>query len=200
MTDRELEMRVQQAFDAATPDIFDSVMAECSAPRGKVVALTKSRKKKSGFAKRLLSIAAVMALLVCAAAGGAYVSGQENAVASVVTLDVNPSVELRLNARDKVVDAAAPEIFDSVMAECSAPRLFACNITAHLGWIVGTAVGAMIGAVLLQTITFTLGALGVSQFWQQAVAGALLVIAIAFDRLVAHRSTHRATRLVEVPV
>lgn len=107
MTDRELEMRVQQAFDAAAPDIFDSVMAECSAPRGKVVALTKSRKKKSGFAKRLLLIAAVMALLICAAAGGAYVSGQENAVASVVTLDVNPSVELRLNARDKVVDAAA---------------------------------------------------------------------------------------------
>ena len=107
MTDRELEMRVQQAFDAAAPDIFDSVMAECSAPRGKVVALTKSRKKKSGFAKRLLSIAAVMVLLICAAAGGAYVNGQENAVASVVTLDVNPSVELRLNARDKVVDAAA---------------------------------------------------------------------------------------------
>lgn len=107
MTDRELEMRVQQAFDAAAPDIFDSVMAECSAPRGKVVALTKSRKKKSGFAKRLLSIAAVMALLICAAAGGAYVNGQENAVASVVTLDVNPSVELRLNARDKVVDATA---------------------------------------------------------------------------------------------
>ena len=107
MTDRELEMRVQQAFDAAAPEIFDSVMAECSAPRGKVVALTKSRKKKSGFAKRLLSIAAVMALLICAAAGGAYVSGQENAVASVVTLDVNPSVELRLNARDKVVDAVA---------------------------------------------------------------------------------------------
>lgn len=79
MTDRELEMRVQQAFDAAAPDIFDSVMAECSAPRGKVVALTKSRKKKSGFAKRLLSIAAVMALLICAAAGGAYVNGQENA-------------------------------------------------------------------------------------------------------------------------
>lgn len=65
---------------------------------------------------------------------------------------------------------------------------------------VGTAVGALIGAVLLQTITFTLGALGVSQFWQQAVAGALLVVAIAFDRLIAVRSTHRANRLVEVPV
>lgn len=65
---------------------------------------------------------------------------------------------------------------------------------------VGTAVGALIGAVLLQTITFTLGALGVSQFWQQAVAGALLVAAIAFDRIVALRSTHKVQRLVEVPV
>jgi rhamnose transport system permease protein len=65
---------------------------------------------------------------------------------------------------------------------------------------VGTPAGALIGAVLLQTIAFALGALGVSQFWQQAVAGALLVAAIAFDRIVAMRSTHRATRLVEVPV
>jgi len=65
---------------------------------------------------------------------------------------------------------------------------------------VGTAVGALIGAVLLQTITFTLGALGVSQFWQQAVAGGLLVGAIAFDRLVSLRSTYRVQRLVEVPV
>ncbi len=65
---------------------------------------------------------------------------------------------------------------------------------------VGTPAGALIGAVLLQTIAFALGALGVSQFWQQAVAGALLVAAIAFDRIVAMRSTHRAMRLVEVPV
>ena len=63
---------------------------------------------------------------------------------------------------------------------------------------VGTAVGALIGAVLLQTITFALGALGVSQFWQQAVAGALLVLAITFDRIVAVRGAKRATRPVEV--
>jgi rhamnose transport system permease protein len=63
---------------------------------------------------------------------------------------------------------------------------------------VGTAVGALIGAVLLQTITFALGALGVSQFWQQAVAGALLVLAITFDRVVAVRSARRVVRQVEV--
>ena len=63
---------------------------------------------------------------------------------------------------------------------------------------VGTAIGALIGAVLLQTITFALGALGVSQFWQQAVAGALLVLAITFDRVVAVRSARRVVRPVEV--
>ena len=34
MTDRELEMRVQQAFDAAAADIFETVLADRSAPRG----------------------------------------------------------------------------------------------------------------------------------------------------------------------
>lgn len=65
---------------------------------------------------------------------------------------------------------------------------------------VGSAMGALIGAVLLQTITFVLGAFGVSQFWQQAVAGALLVLAIAFDRVVALRSRQRINRLAEAPV
>lgn len=62
----------------------------------------------------------------------------------------------------------------------------------------GTAIGALIGAVLLQTIAFALGAVGVSQFWQQAVTGALLVGAITFDRVVAMRSSRRPSRPAEV--
>ena len=62
----------------------------------------------------------------------------------------------------------------------------------------GTAIGALIGAVLLQTIAFALGAVGVSQFWQQAVTGALLVGAITFDRVVAMRSSRRLSRPAEV--
>lgn len=33
-------------------------------------------------------------------------------------------------------------------AVCYPPRLFACNITAHMGWIVGTAVGAFSGELV----------------------------------------------------
>lgn len=51
----------------------------------------------------------------------------------------------------------------------------------------GSVYGAFFGAILLQTITLSIGALGVSQFWQQAVNGALIISAIALDRLVASR-------------
>lgn len=52
---------------------------------------------------------------------------------------------------------------------------------------VGTPYGALIGALLLQSITLALGALGVSQFWQQAVNGTLLILAISLDRYLSLR-------------
>jgi rhamnose transport system permease protein len=51
----------------------------------------------------------------------------------------------------------------------------------------GTVLGAALGALLLNTIHSALVVVNVSSFWSQAVAGALLVAAIAFDRLIALR-------------
>ncbi len=46
----------------------------------------------------------------------------------------------------------------------------------------GTVVGAALGALLLNTINQALVASRISAFWNQAIAGALLLAAIAFDR------------------
>jgi rhamnose transport system permease protein len=51
----------------------------------------------------------------------------------------------------------------------------------------GTVYGAALGALLLGTITSSLIVLRVAAFWQQAAIGALLLVAIALDRLVAIR-------------
>ena len=51
----------------------------------------------------------------------------------------------------------------------------------------GTVLGAALGALLLNTINSALVVVNVSSFWSQAVAGGLLVAAIAFDRLIALR-------------
>lgn len=46
----------------------------------------------------------------------------------------------------------------------------------------GSAVGAALGALLLNTITSALYVLGISPFWDQAIAGLLLLLAISLDR------------------
>jgi rhamnose transport system permease protein len=51
----------------------------------------------------------------------------------------------------------------------------------------GSVYGAALGALLLGTITSSLIVLRVEAFWQQAAIGVLLLLAIAFDRLVGLR-------------
>jgi rhamnose transport system permease protein len=51
----------------------------------------------------------------------------------------------------------------------------------------GSVYGAALGALLLGTITSSLIVLRVEAFWQQAAIGALLLLAIAFDRLIGLR-------------
>ncbi|MEN3358038.1 MAG: rhamnose transport system permease protein [Mycobacteriales bacterium] len=57
----------------------------------------------------------------------------------------------------------------------------------------GTVLGAALGALLLNTISQALVAARISAFWNQAITGALLLAAIAFDRFVALR-VNRALR------
>ncbi|MDX6298252.1 MAG: rhamnose transport system permease protein [Nocardioidaceae bacterium] len=55
----------------------------------------------------------------------------------------------------------------------------------------GTVVGAALGALLLNTISQALVASKISAFWNQAIAGALLLAAIGFDRWLTVRLTKR---------
>jgi rhamnose transport system permease protein len=60
----------------------------------------------------------------------------------------------------------------------------------------GGVIGAGLGAILLQVINQSLVAVNISSFWDQAVAGALLLAAIAFDRFIGVRA-NRALRARE---
>ncbi len=51
----------------------------------------------------------------------------------------------------------------------------------------GSAIGAAIGALLLSTINSALNVLGISPFWDQAIAGFLLLLAITLDRAISVR-------------
>lgn len=58
----------------------------------------------------------------------------------------------------------------------------------------GTVYGAALGALLLSTIGSALVILKINPFWEQAIDGALLLAAIALDRLLALRLAHLLQR------
>lgn len=53
---------------------------------------------------------------------------------------------------------------------------------ANLAGGVGTAFGAVVGALLIEVIRNSLILLGISTFWQGAFVGSFIVVAVAFDR------------------
>lgn len=104
MEDRELDRQVKQAFDGLTPDIFDSVLADCRRQSGKVVSMKPRRKG------RLLRTAAGIAAALLLMVGGVSAVGLwrlENTAVASVSLDVNPSVEIKVNEKEKVVSVTA---------------------------------------------------------------------------------------------
>ena len=97
MTDQELERRLRQALDAAAPDDLDGVLSRC-APRAEAVVPFRPRRKSHARAL----IAASLTLVLVGGTGGVFYQ-RANAVASVVSLDVNPSIELKVNQKEKVL-------------------------------------------------------------------------------------------------
>ena len=101
MTEQELNRRLKQALDAAAPDDLDGVLSRCAPREETVVPL---RPKRRSHTRAL--IAACLTLVLVGGAGGVFYQ-RANAVASVVSLDVNPSIELRVNKAERVITAEA---------------------------------------------------------------------------------------------
>ncbi|MBI2255936.1 MAG: ABC transporter permease [Proteobacteria bacterium] len=54
---------------------------------------------------------------------------------------------------------------------------------ADLAGGVGTALGALVGAALIEVIRNSLGLLGINAFWQGAFIGGAIILAVLFDRI-----------------
>ena len=105
MTEHEVEARLRTALDHAAPDDLEGVLARCAPRSGNSPAplpLETVRRKK---ARRWLPAAAAACLVLALAGGGGSWYVVNNTVASVVSLDVNPSVTLNVNAKEKVLSA-----------------------------------------------------------------------------------------------
>ncbi|MBQ8803831.1 MAG: PepSY domain-containing protein [Tyzzerella sp.] len=102
MTDRELELRFKKAVEACTPDVLDKVMAECDNYQDKVIPF----ERKQNYFRKFTAIAAACVVIAGAGIFG-FLNLSASRVASIVSLEVNPSIELKINKDEEVLEANA---------------------------------------------------------------------------------------------
>ena len=103
MTDQELERRLADAVTRAAPDDVAGVLSRCGTQTGNVIPIAQTAPRRT---RRWAPLAIAACLVLAAAGGGAgYLHHLNSAVASIVCLDVNPSVELTVNRNETVLSA-----------------------------------------------------------------------------------------------
>lgn len=104
MKQDRIEERFKEAVERAVPDVKDSLMKSITERKSKIMTMEKKRT----VPKRWISVLVAAALVLVLGGAGLGVNYQINyRVDSVVGLDVNPSIVLELNQREKVVQARA---------------------------------------------------------------------------------------------
>lgn len=100
MNKRELENKIASSYQNIAPDILDSVLQDCDEQKGRIIYMKE--KKKTSLLRTVAGVAAAFALLFGGILGLNAYNGSQ-AVASTVLLDVNPSIEIRVNRQEKVL-------------------------------------------------------------------------------------------------
>ena len=98
MTNEKMEQRLAAALEKTAPDDVNGVLSRCEARKGTVISMTTKKTANRKWATLVAACLAVM--LLC---GGGVFYQRAHAVASVVSLDVNPSIELKVSRNEKVL-------------------------------------------------------------------------------------------------
>ncbi len=105
MTREKWERRLARAVEKTAPDDLDGILSRCETQKGTGSPMNTNARKNPARPWRAM-IAACLALFLLAGGGGVFYQ-QAMAVSSVVSLDVNPSIELRVNRGEKVLSCTA---------------------------------------------------------------------------------------------
>ena len=98
MTNEKMEQRLASAVEKTAPNDVNGVLSRCDERKGTVIPMTTKKTTK----KRWTTLAAACLALVLLGGGGVFYQ-RAHAVASVVSLDVNPSIELKVSKNEKVL-------------------------------------------------------------------------------------------------
>lgn len=150
MNQFDIEWELCEALDHAVPDVKDEILRRCAEEHfseDRIVPMDlDSRPKKKRIHWQSYTAVAAIVLLVINIGVGLVRDRAQNRVETIISLDVNPSIELSVNAQDRVVAVTAINADANIV-------LSGMNLT---GSTTNVAVNAILGSMYKQ------GYLGVS--------------------------------------
>ncbi len=100
--DKNIENMLRSAVSHAAPDARDAILSACDHEKGKVIYMEKKRSSPlRGFA----AVAAVLVLIIAGVFAVKNLGAPSDTLAAVVSLDVNPSIELNVDKDEKIISA-----------------------------------------------------------------------------------------------
>lgn len=103
MKNREVQKKLSDAIEKTAPNDINAVLSRISDEKGTVLEVMKTKNNTRKYLKG--AVAACLALAIMGG-GGAYYT-RACTVSTVVSLDVNPSIELKVNSLEKVISCSA---------------------------------------------------------------------------------------------
>lgn len=97
--------KIRQAYANAVPDICAAILSDCKQEKGQVTMMEETKRKKKTV-KYLLAAAACL-ILVSGGGLGFNTYRLNHRVVSNVSLEVNPSVQILVNEKERVLDVRA---------------------------------------------------------------------------------------------
>lgn len=122
---KELEQKIRRAVEHTAPDQLDSILSSCDRmknvagawpdpedaagrKKGAIIHMSDSKSNKTRRGTGLAAIAAVAAIFVlCFGIYSFFLRGEPAQASSVITMDVNPSLSLHVDAEERIVSVEA---------------------------------------------------------------------------------------------
>lgn len=100
MKKNEINKAMIEAFDSQVPDEFDKILSKCKKTKKERKTIVKEKNKKFNW---WLPLATAMLILIVLTGGIYHNYSLNNTVDSIIDIDVNPSIELQVNKKEKII-------------------------------------------------------------------------------------------------
>ena len=99
----ETEQKIRTAMEHATPDVLEEILSSCNTQKGDQIIMMNTKKKN--IIAAWAAVAACL-LLICTSVFGINTWRIGNTVDSTIMLDVNPSISIKVNAKERVLEVS----------------------------------------------------------------------------------------------